>query len=180
MSTDPGPVERARALIEEVQRYGLRSAVAVVDRYATRVEQALGTNPAGPPGEDPDRLLRSVIELADAAAQLLGSPTTGAEHLVFPPAAAGSVSRRGIWVHNPGTGPVSVTVRVTDLACAGPHGVIRAPAPYEVGVPAQSSAEVPLEFAVPTDTPPGDYHGLALLPGAADPVILSLRVRGTP
>lgn len=172
-------------LVAQVRRFGLMSAASVVDRYATLVEQALGTDPTrlGLPDEHPSPLEEALTALGDLLASARGPSGDAVERVELPATPVGSSSSVTLWLHNPSPEPGSgLSVRCTGLVRAdgrpGPAPSVEV-APAGVTVPAGGSAGFLLEARVPDGLEPGLYLGLAVpAPVQGDPVVIVLRVTG--
>lgn len=183
-----------RHLVEDVQRFGLASAAAVVDRYIHLAGRSLGGRPgpaeapsgeagARPVDETAARLTDTMLTLLDTLADL-GSET-GAhvdDAIVLPSTAPGSSTAAPAWVHNPTIGRPRVAVTATSMAAPSGHHIPASAvstSPAETTVEATSSVELELRVEVPEGQAPGVYRGLLLLSVAPDdPVGLVLRVIG--
>lgn len=194
MTGPPGP---AGHLFGDVQRFGLRSAALVVDRYTGVVDRVLAaavpepslpfpdgaTTDEGIP-EEPVRLLKTLAQALESAAAALSGATArddaSADVLVLPPVTPGAVGEGALWVHNPTPSPVTcLQVHATDLVSpAGDRldaGTFSPPAVDRVE--AGGSREIRLRVAVPAGAPPAQYHGLVLLSAAPDePMTVRLHV----
>ena len=186
--------DTARRLVEDVQRLGLHSASAVVERYAVAVERTLGLDPGPAVDAPPDpgalvdvsaRMAQAYLGLLDGLAGLVGRrPSEHVETVHLPPTPPGGASRASVWVHNGTPDPVEAVVRLGPLVSADgvalPTGAATV-APPSATVPAGGRAEVRLRVDVPGGQPFGSYFGLALSP-AAGPVAVRLDVAegGTP
>ena len=180
--------DTARRLVEDVQRLGLSSASAVVERYAAAVERTLGVAPPvgadGPP--DPGtlvdataRMARAYLDLLDGLAGLVGrGPARAVETLRLPASRPGGAAEVSVWAHNGTADRVEVTVRPGPLVSAGgvalPTGAVTL-TPPSVTVPARARGELRLRVDVPDGQPTGTYFGFALSTAAA-PVALRLDV----
>jgi hypothetical protein len=169
-------------LVGAVRRLGLLSAADVVDRYASRVEQALGADPstAGGTGAGVQDVLTSLAEAVITAGRDRGGC---AERLEFPPTPVGAGRRVSIWLHNANAESVrGVSVRCSELVRAG-SGSAAAPAvtasPAGVDVQASGSARFDLEVSVPVGVTPGVFVGLAV-PTVVDggPILVVVPVVG--
>jgi hypothetical protein len=196
MTLGPDLVAGARDLVGEVQRFGLFSAAAVVDRYAEIVDRAIsreGPAPA-PPGDDgrSGRLVDTAAEvtgawvrLVDATSSLLRSD---AAHVDAPPtldlpgAAPGHDVAASFWIHNTTpSGAPAIDLQMSGLTASSGH---RIPADALSLVPARvdllaagTSQEVRLAVAVPAAQPAGCYLGLVVTSAApSDPLVVRLEV----
>jgi hypothetical protein len=180
--------DTARRLVEDVQRLGLSSASAVVQRYAVAVERTLGAAP--PVGGDglPDpgtlvdttaRMARAYLDLLDGLAGLVGRGPAGTMETVDLPASRpGGTGEVPVWVHNGTADSVEVAVRPGPLVSADGVALPAAAVtvtPSSVTVPARGRAELRLRVDVPDAQPAGTYFGFALSTAAA-PVALRLDV----
>ena len=180
--------DAARRLVADVQRLGLHSTSAVVDRYAVAVEQALGLDPSVPTPSDGGllvdaaaRMAQAYLSLLDGLAGLAGAApraTDRVEVVHLPAAPPGASTTVSVWVHNGTADPIDTEVRLGTLERAGggalPDGALTV-TPRAVAVLAGGRAEVVLRAVIPPGQPPGSYLGLALAPGA-HPVALLLDV----
>lgn len=137
----------ARHLVGDVQRFGLLSAAAVVDRYQRIVDRAIAGaagsarsagsagsagSAAAPPlsadgladglADSAAGLARAALRVLDAAANLVEGPAaTGRDVLELPAAQPGATIEVSLWVHNPTASPATgVEVHVTDFVSG--HG----------------------------------------------------------
>ncbi|MGW5239988.1 hypothetical protein ACWEOW_13730 [Monashia sp. NPDC004114] len=187
----------AADLAGDVQRFGLFSAAAVVDRYIAVVDRAIHHEPdiSGSSSGDPAAaLLDGAGRAADAGLALLEELTSvlartvtpgrtpGPDHLVLPPAAPGSCSEVSVWVHNPTTSPVAhVRLRATSLVASTgvmpAEAVAFSPEVLAVVDPA-TVGESRLRVTVPADQPAGEYQALVLSSvDGSRPIGLTLSVR---
>jgi hypothetical protein len=182
--------DTARRLVEDVQRLGLHSASAVVERYAVAVEQTLGLDPPTDVTAPPDpgalvdvtaRMAQAYLGLLDGLVGLVDRPRRPVEPLEsvhVPATPPGGTGRVSLWVHNGTADPVEAVVRLGPLVSAEgvalPAGAATV-APAEVTVPPGGRAEVRLQVDVPDGHPLGTYFGLGLSPGAR-PVAVRLDV----
>jgi len=187
----------ARALVGDVQRFGLFSAAAVVDRYVEIVNRAIAADAviSRPPLAERDatradlaaRVAAACLELLDAVTSVLvqAGPAWTApdqEGLTLPRTSAGSGSEVSVWVHNPTAAPVtSVELRATSLAGSRSSIPVEAvsftPSSVPVVEPGAARA-VRLHVAVPAGQPPGCYHGLVVSSvDGSQPIPMSLEVR---
>lgn len=187
------PDHPAASFVEDVRRFGLVSADAVVDRYARLVDRALGdgTTAAAPAPPDPARTAEAVagltaayLRLLDTTASLVDGVADGARTapLVLPPTDPGSCAEGSIWLHDAASAPDPVELHATSLVA--PDGrvlpaaaVSFAPAP---GPPAAGAGrEIRVRVRVPDDQRCGRYHGLVLASTAPAPLLLVLEVVAT-
>ncbi len=172
----------AAELAGEVQRFGLFSAAAVVDRYIAVVDRAIHHEPelSGPAtGERPTAALvdgagravdAGLTFLDDLTSTLAGTLRQGRspahDELVLPGVDPGACSEVAVWVHNPTASPVSdVRLRATSLVAT--TGVIPGEAvafsPEVLAVVQPGNVgEIRLRVTVPADQPAGVYQGLVL------------------
>lgn len=190
--------EQARRMAGHVQRFGLRSASAVVDRYIGLVDRALADD-LGPPltapvaPRDPAavvdaaaRLAASYLQMVDTVAALMPRAPVQphrqppAETVTAGPVQPGQTARAVLWLHNSTEGTVGdLGLTVSDLTSA--EGGRLASRTISVdppdSVPAGGTGQVRVGVDVPGDQRPGVYHGLVLMSPAPDePVVLSVRV----
>ena len=184
-----------RHLVRDVQRFGLLSAVTVVDRYLDVLDRAMGEAPLVSPrlaSEEGDtawladsaaRMADSWLRVLDATARLvLAAAEPGRDILVLPTTQPGCSSEAALWVNNPTDVPVAaVDLHATTLVSGNGPGlpaeaVSLAPtrvAPVEPG----TSREVRVTVEVPPGQPAGQYHGLLLSSAAPDePIRIRVRV----
>jgi hypothetical protein len=191
--TTPG----AGRLSEDVQRFGLLSAAAVVDRYRQLVDRAMDdvegddTITGGLERVDPSWLVDRAARLAggylrflESAASALGSRSkpAGVERLAMPPARPGESAEGSLWVHNPtGASIKAIQLVSTALVSVGNEvipedRVIFRPAEIDPVGPG-GSAEIGLRVEVPPGASPGRYLGLIhLLDPNDDPIAVDLEV----
>jgi hypothetical protein len=190
VTAGPDAAHGARHLIGDVQRFGLLSAAAVVDRYVELVDRAIIDPLAtGRPPDERDaawlvdgaaRMTEASLRLLDGVAGMMpgggpgggpgataGDGAGGSDGLVLPPTPAGSSTQTSVWVHNPTSSPTAaVDVYVTSLVASNGYSVPVAAVsflPARVDpVPPGGGREVRLHVDVPADQPPGLYHGLVL------------------
>lgn len=188
--SDVGREASARALdiVSQVQVFGLASASAVAERYIGTVDRYLAERDVRVPTGDDDHapgspdmvwagcLERALLRSLDLVAALPeglvpGSGTFAQEVLRLPPVHAGGDSRGTVWVHNPTTVPVVLTVRMSSLTSANgpvlPADEVLVGGVGSVQVDAGGSARVTLHVQVPPGTPPGHFH--AVLTSTATP-----------
>jgi len=198
-----GAARAVQHLVGDVQRLGLLSAAAVVDRYVDLVDGVLGGGPArsapGASSGDARGLAQSAASLTQAwvglveatAALLPGAGGTGGgaeagtaepDEVRLPETAAGQVARGSLWLHNPTDHELAgVRVAATGLV-AGDGSVVPASAveldPCEVPrVAAGASVEVGVRVRVLGEQPPGWYHGVLVCSVAARQALpVALRV----
>jgi hypothetical protein len=188
----------ARHLIGDVQRFGLLSAAAVVDRYTKIVDRAVRADALASAPQLPDaradawmvdsaaRMAEACLRLLDGAAALIPArpQTTAAEveRLVLSPTGSGFSSETALWVHNPTSSPVSaVNLHMTSLISSNGVSIPALAAtfsPHRLDMVETGTArEVRLRVDVPADQPPGLYHGLVLSSAApSGPITVRLDV----
>ena len=186
---------RGGGIVGDVQRFGLFSAAAVVDRYTAIAEKLIGTDPLAPVVPDSaiddgllvdtaarlaDGYLRALTVLADAARE--ADPASGpVEQVVLPPGHAGQGTSATLWLHNPSPLPLEdLSIAVGGFVSPG-GGALPAGSVSLAGIPASVAAndraEVTLRLRIPADQRPGSYHGVAVVgPGQHAPLVLSLDV----
>ena len=176
----------ASLLIDQVQRFGLASASAVIDRYTAVAEAALGTDPLSPPSSGSEALSEAAAQAGEAYLALLAGAAALAdrtdqrpERIDLPPVAAGSTAQGALFLHNGTEHPIaSAGVRIgpflgaagtmpPDVATIQPAGRPLAPG---------ASAELRLQVGVPAAQPPGDYFAIALASGAVGPAVVRVEV----
>lgn len=186
---------RVRHLVADVQRFGLLSAVTVVDRYIEVVDRAMAQEPtpsSWPPSEGRDigRLAESAARMAEAWLRTLDAAATlapavappGRDVLVLPTTRPGCASEASLWVHNPTDTPAgAVELHATTLVCANGLGLptdVVSFAPTRVAlVEPGASCQVRVTVRVPLGQSAGQYHGLLLSSAAPDdPVGLRVAV----
>ena len=192
----------ARDLAGDVQRFGLLSAAAVVNRYAALVDRVLTAgDPPGAWRAEPDRpadwgdlrlVVDSAAQFAQASLRLLDAGvalverTTGAtmsaadEVLELPAVLPGSSSEAPVWVHNPTDRMADVGLHATALVDGDGHQlavtVLGCDHAGSLPLPPGSSGGLTLRVWVPVDQCPGRYHGLLAGSGTPDPVRIRLQV----
>ncbi len=205
----PGAADQARRLAAQVQRFGLASAAAVVDRYVGIVDSAIGgtvvdaLTGAGP-GADREAVLQSGAAVAESYLRVLdhAANLAAGQGLAFgqglassPPVPdcvtvaatpPGGVGEATLWVHNSGAEAVThLLLGATDLVCAsgarlGSTALRTSPRVVDE-VAAGGRVEVRLSVRVPADQKAGLYHGLLLVSGAPDePLPVAVEVAGGP
>jgi hypothetical protein len=199
----PGAADQARRLAAQVQRFGLASAAAVVDRYVGIVDSAIGgtvvdaLTGAGP-GADREAVLQSGAAVAEsylrvldhaanlAAGQGLASSPPVPDCVTVAATPPGGVGEATLWVHNPGAEAVThLLLGATDLVCAsgarlGSTALRTSPRVVDE-VAAGGRVEVRLSVRVPADQKAGLYHGLLVVSGAPDePLPVAVEVAGGP
>ncbi len=191
----------AQHLIGDVQRFGLLSAAAVVDRYtelidrATRDESLLAPVSADERGsgwmvDSAARIAEAYLSLVETIAVLIPNraiPDTAVrtmERLILPPTRSGFGSETSVWVHNStSSSAAAIDLHVTNLISSNgarlpAASVSLSPERLDV-VDAGTAREVRLRVDVPADQPAGHYHGLVLISAApSEPIALYLDVDG--
>lgn len=195
--------DRAQHLIGDVQRFGLLSAAAVVDRYTEIIDRAtrdgslrLAPLAADEPGADwmvdsAARVAEAYLSLVDTTAALIentamrDTAVPEMEKVVLTPTRSGFNSETSLWVHNPTpSAATTIDLHTTSLISSGgvsiPVGSVSfSPERLDV-VDAGTAREVRLRVDVPGDQPGGHYHGLLLISAApVEPIALCLDVRGS-
>jgi hypothetical protein len=184
-----------RHLVGEVQRFGLLSAAAVVERYIEAVDRAVTTARLTPARLRPDEqdagwLADSAARMAEACLRLLDSAATlmsdtaapGTERVVLASARSGSRSETSLWIHNPTSSATAVAdLHVTNLVSSQglsvPVSAVSFSPPRVGPVEPGTSREVRLRIEVPAHHPAGQYYGLVLSSAAPDaPIMLRLDV----
>ncbi len=189
-------IDAAAHIIGEVQRFGLLSAAAVVDRYVEIVNREKVRHPLA---DVPERLaggtegtgrgaaamLSAGLHALDAAARLVSDVLApGTETLVLPRARPGADAEASVWVHNRTSSVVaSVELRATVLISTEentiPGDAVTFHPQGAVVLEPCTCREVSVRVSVPEAQPPGLYHGLLTGSGAPDgAVTLSLAVEG--
>ena len=179
--------ELAGRLIEQVQRFGLASASAVIDRYTAVAEAALGTDPARPLSLESEQLSDAAAQAGAAYLALLagaGALAERSEHrperVDLPPVAAGATTEAVLYLHNQTEHPIdAATIRIGRfLGAGGPMtGGAAVVEPTSLALAAGASAQARLRVRVPDTAPPGSYFAVALATAApGDPVVLRLEV----
>lgn len=185
MSAPRAAASGVRDLARDVQRFGLLSASSVVDRYVDLVDRAVGGWPAAPsphPSERPSeqsgdgdtnalvasaaRLVEAYLDVLEAAAQTT-DPSAATEVLTLDVGRPGEMLQSPLWVHNPCLEPSgAMTLTVGPLVASGGATL---DATRVACVPGDVSSIGPLESVrleiaveVPSDQPPGVYHGFVV------------------
>jgi hypothetical protein len=182
--------ELAGRLIDQVQRFGLASASAIIDRYTAVAEAALGTDPARPLSLESEQLSDAAAQAGAAYLALLagaGALAERSEHrperIDLPPVAAGSATHGALFLHNGTEHPIAEAwVRIGPfLSVAGsmPAGAATIE-PTDIPLAPGASAELRLNVGVPAAQPPGDYFAIALATGAEDPTVVRVEVLPRP
>ena len=185
----------ARDLVGEVQRFGLFSAAAVVDRYAALVDRAIARDGWAPAGSDggSGRPVDTAVQMAEAWLRLLDTTSallrqevpreSAAATLVLPAAGPGRLVEASFWLHNTTPSPApGIDLHVTALVSSDGRAV---PADAVVTVPervdllaAGTSREIRLRVLVPAGQPAATYLGMVLTSAApAEPLVVCLEVR---
>jgi hypothetical protein len=176
----------AQHLIGDVQRFGLLSAAAVVDRYTEIIDRATRDDSfrLAPPSADErgtdwmvegaSRIVEACLTLLDSTAMLIANraiPDTAKpeiERLVMPVVRSGFSSETSVWVHNStSSSATGIDLHLTSLTAS--NGVSIPVAAVSLSperlhvVDAGTSLEVRLRVDVPADQPAGHYHGLVLI-----------------
>jgi hypothetical protein len=192
----------AQHLIGDVQRFGLLSAAAVVDRYTEIADRA--TRDASlplaplPPDEraagwlvdSASRIAEASLNLIDTTAALLANtappdrPVPEMERVVLPSTRPGFHSQTSLWVHNRMSSVVTyidlhMTSLISSMGASIPVSAVSvSPGRLDL-VDAGTAREVRLRVEVPAGQPAGDYHGLVLISAAPlEPIALHLVVDG--
>jgi hypothetical protein len=193
---------RAQHLIGDVQRFGLLSAAAVVDRYTEIIDRAtrdasfrLAPLAADERGADwmvesAARIAEACLSLVDATAALMGNTAMRntavpeMERVVLPSTRSGFSSDTSLWVHNPTlSSATAIDLHMTSLISSGGVSIPFASvsfSPERLDVVDPGTArEVRLRVDVPAGQPAGHYHGLVLISAApVEPIALHLDVDG--
>jgi hypothetical protein len=174
----------AQHLVGDVQRFGLLSAAAVVDRYTEIIDRAARDDSFSlPPRPDDEttagrmvdtaaRIAEASLRLIDSTSSLIANIATPAavpemERLVLPATRSGFSCVTSLWVHNPTSIPeAGIHLHMTSLISSNGVSIPVASvslSPERVDLVAAGSArEVELRVCVPADQPAGHYHGLVL------------------
>jgi hypothetical protein len=181
----------ARDLVGEVQRFGLFSAAAVVDRYVALVDRAIAHDGLAPARSGSGRPVDTAGQMAEAWLRLLGTTSAllrrevprepAAATLVLPTAGPGQLAEASFWLHNTTSSPApGVVLQVTGLVSSGGHAIAADAvelSPARVDLPAGTSHEVRLRVRVPVGQPAGCYLGMVLTPAApSEPMVVRLEV----
>lgn len=190
----------AQHLIGDVQRFGLLSAAAVVDRYTELIDRATRDEsfrsaplPADERGtgwmvDSAARIAEAYLSLVDTIAALISNramPDTAVpnmERLILPPTRSGFGSETSLWVHNStSSSAAAIDLHMTNLISSNgvsipASAVSFSPERLDV-VDAGTAREVRLRVEVPADQPAGHYHGLVLISAdPSEPIALHLDV----
>ena len=187
--------QSSRYLIGDVQRFGLLSAAAVVDRYTQIIDRATrdASFPAtSAPAEEfgtgwmadsAARVAEAWVGLIESTSSLIMTSTGTAqlERVVLPATSTGSRSEISLWVHNPTASPAAVDFHATSLTSSigvsmPADAVSFRPEQLDV-VEVGQAREVRLRADVPVGQPAGTYHGLVLIsvaPGESIAVALEV------
>ena len=185
MTSGRDGIHVAGHIIGEVQRFGLLSAAAVVDRYVEIVNREKVRHPlADVPGRlaggtegaggGAAAMLRAGLHALDAAAGLVSdavAPET--ETLVLPQARPGADAEASVWVHNRTSSVVAAvelraTVLISDTENTMPGDTVTFHPEGAVVVEPGTCREVGVRVSVPEGQPPGHYRGLLTGSGAPD------------
>ena len=134
-------------LVSQVQVLGLASAAAVAERYVGSLDR------------QGDRRFTD-----RTVGQGRGARDGAADRLELAPVGPGGRAVASLWVHNPTSAPVEVTLRAGALVCAEgavlPAGSVVVEPRGPVTVAPGGSAEHRVVLLVPGATAPGHYHGV--------------------
>lgn len=198
MTEAAGQPARMGPRVADVQRFGLLSAAAVVDRYVDLVDRALGppvlasrsvsddAAAAGPDlrllAEATERMAEAYVAMLDAATQLLPGPTTAAVdagHVALADTHAGGTAEGTLWLHNPTAQAVAdLSLAATALVTGAGTAVPLALDPPRLALlPAAASVPVRLRADIPSDHPSGLCWGMVVCSADPEaPVTVSLLV----
>jgi hypothetical protein len=190
----------AQHLIGDVQRFGLLSAAAVVDRYAELIDRATRDDsfrspppPAAERGtgwmvDSAARIADTYLSLVDTIAELIpnramaDTAVPNMERISLPPTRSGFDSETSLWVHNStSSSAAAIDLHMTNLISSNGVSIPAAAvsfSPERLDVVDPGTArEVRLRVEVPADQPAGHYHGLVLTSAApSEPIALHLDV----
>jgi hypothetical protein len=190
----------AQHLIGDVQRFGLLSAAAVVDRYAELIDRATRDDsfrspppPAAERGtgwmvDSAARIADTYLSLVDTIAELIpnramaDTAVPNMERISLPPTRSGFGSETSLWVHNSmsysaGAIDLHMTTLISSNGVSIPAASVSFSPKRLDAVDAGTAQEVRLRVEVPADQPPGHYHGLVLISAApSEPIALHLDV----
>ncbi len=190
----------AQHLIGDVQRFGLLSAAAVVDRYAELIDRATRDEsfrspplPADERGtgwmvDSAARIADTYLSLVDTIAELIpnramaDTAVPNMERISLPPTGSGFGSETSLWVHNStSSSAAAIDLHMTNLISSNGVSIPAAAvsfSPERLDVVDPGTArEVRLRVEVPADQPAGHYHGLVLTSAApSEPIALHLDV----
>jgi hypothetical protein len=189
----------SRYLIGDVQRFGLLSAAAVVDRYTQIIDRATrdaSFPPTSAPAEEVGmgwmadsaaRVAEAWVRLIESTSALITSRpgTAQLERVLLPATFTGSRSEISLWVHNRTASPAAVDLHATSLTSSigvsiPADAVSFLPERLDV-VEVGQAREVRLRVDVPADQPAGSYHGLVLISAApGGPIAVGLEVGDAP
>lgn len=165
-------------LADDVQRFGLLSAAAVVDRYRQLVDGAVAPAEAGlvsglelaEPSwlvDRASRLASGYLRFLEAAAAAIPpvDPVTAMEQVVVPAVPAGSGGEVSLWLHNTtAMASASIEIHCTALMSTGagsiPTAAVTVTPERLDRLEPGSSAQLRLRVEVPADCEPGRYFGL--------------------
>lgn len=184
-------------LATEVQRFGLLSAAAVVDRYRHLVDRSIEavdveeTMPGGLESADSSWLIDRASRLAggylrflESAISAVGSRSDrgGVERVALSPSPSGALAEGSLWLHNP-TDAATSRMQLTATSLVDARGT-------EIGVEAISfdppaagpvapggMAQIRVRVVVPAGAGPGRYFGLVHVAGSDVPLVLDLEVK---
>jgi hypothetical protein len=190
----------AQHLIGDVQRFGLLSAAAVVDRYAELIDRATRDDsfrsrppPAAERGtgwmvDSAARIADTYLSLVDTTAELIpnramaDTAVPNMERISLPPTRSGFDSETSLWVHNStSSSAAAIDLHMTNLISSNGVSIPAAAvsfSPERLDVVDPGTArEVRLRVEVPADQPAGHYHWLVLTSAAhSEPIALHLDV----
>lgn len=170
--------DETRRLVGDVQRFGLLSAAAVVDRFTAMIDEAVagGSGRSQPPSADAGRFMADSARLVEAYLRFLDSASglivgrsdgAAAPDRVGLSAAPGTVAEATAWIHNTSAeAGVDITFHPSPLV--GPRGVeIRSDRikvkPKRIDrLAAGDSVELRIRVEVPAKAAVGGYHGVIL------------------
>jgi hypothetical protein len=193
----------AQHLIGDVQRFGLLSAAAVVDRYTELIDRATRDDsfPSAPLPADESgtgwivdgaaRIAAAYLSLIDTMTGLIPNRATAdtavpnMERLILPPTHPGFGSETSLWVHNStSSSSAGVDLHTTNLISSNGVSIPTASVSFSPErldvVDAGTAQEVRLRVDVPAGQPAGHYHGLVLISAVppSEPITLHLDVEG--
>jgi len=190
----------AQHLIGDVQRFGLLSAAAVVDRYTEIIDRATRDDFFSPSLQPADettagwmvdtaaQIAEASLRMVDTTSSLIANIAAPAavpdmERVVLPVTRSGASCVTSLWVHNPTSIPEhGIHLHMTSLISSDGvripvTSVSFSPERLDLVDPG-SAREVRLRVDVPADQPAGHYHGLVLISSAPfEPIAIQLDVQ---